>query len=363
MELVSSISRIIVFLLVFFSIFLFTVKSQNKISNRLFALFLLLVALDFTTFFLNDWLKKNEIVEIFRISSSLLQMPILYFYIVSVCYSSFKFKVRDLVHLILFFIFFFAFIVNFSSNKLILIFKITSEIQYFFYIGLIFFSLKKYKKNYLESYTNPDKLHYNWLTQIITIFLFAHLFVLAKFFIGFTSYQKLYLILTIVVTIIALFVSSYFVLKALYQPQIFRGIESKIESNKVLKNKTKISSTLFDDETKEKIKLIEDFMQEKEPFLDSDLTVQKLALQMNLPQKDLSTIINNHIGKHFFDFVNEYRIKKAMSLLENPEEKNMTVLEILYEVGFNSKSSFNTAFKKYSELTPTEFRKKAFSGK
>lgn len=65
-----------------------------------------------------------------------------------------------------------------------------------------------------------------------------------------------------------------------------------------------------------------------------------------------------HLNKHFFDFVNEYRIEKAKELLTHPERKEYTVLEILYEVGFNSKSSFNTAFKKRTGLTPTEYRRK-----
>jgi AraC-like DNA-binding protein len=55
--------------------------------------------------------------------------------------------------------------------------------------------------------------------------------------------------------------------------------------------------------------------------------------------------------------VNEYRIKKAMEILRDPQHEKMTVLEVLYEVGFNSKSSFNTVFKKYTGKTPTQYRK------
>jgi len=68
-------------------------------------------------------------------------------------------------------------------------------------------------------------------------------------------------------------------------------------------------------------------------------------------------MINHHLNKHFFDFVNEFRIEKAKSLLTNPAKQDLTIQEILYEVGFNSKSSFNTAFKKHCGLTPTQYRK------
>ena len=69
-------------------------------------------------------------------------------------------------------------------------------------------------------------------------------------------------------------------------------------------------------------------------------------------------MINHKLNKHFFDLINEYRIEKAMQILQNPKESHLTILEILYAVGFNSKSSFNTAFKNYTGLTPTEYRKR-----
>ena len=97
-------------------------------------------------------------------------------------------------------------------------------------------------------------------------------------------------------------------------------------------------------------------MSEKEPFLDPSLTIQELGNQINIPVRDLSILINHHMKQHFFDFVNEYRIQKAMSILKDPSKNEFTVLEILYEVGFNSKSSFNTSFKKYTNLTPTAYR-------
>jgi AraC-like DNA-binding protein len=80
---------------------------------------------------------------------------------------------------------------------------------------------------------------------------------------------------------------------------------------------------------------------------------------MDLPMRQLSVLINQYLNQHFFDFVNEYIINKAKEILKNPEKKEVTILEILYEVGFNSKSSFNTAFKKHTGLTPTQFRKKS----
>ncbi|MBN1397426.1 MAG: AraC family transcriptional regulator, partial [Bacteroidetes bacterium] len=71
----------------------------------------------------------------------------------------------------------------------------------------------------------------------------------------------------------------------------------------------------------------------------------------------LSEIINNSLNQNFYDFINSYRIKESKLMLEDKENKRKTVLEILYAVGYNSKSSFNVAFKKHTGMTPSQFKK------
>nr|WP_271711528.1 helix-turn-helix domain-containing protein [Marinigracilibium pacificum] len=102
-------------------------------------------------------------------------------------------------------------------------------------------------------------------------------------------------------------------------------------------------------------------MESERPYLDFELTLSKLAHQFNTTEKDLSILINHQIGKHFFDFINDYRVKEAKSILEDSQKKKVTILEIVYESGFNSKSSFYSAFKKVTGKTPTEYRKEALS--
>ncbi|WP_200911889.1 helix-turn-helix domain-containing protein [Pedobacter sp. Hv1] len=67
--------------------------------------------------------------------------------------------------------------------------------------------------------------------------------------------------------------------------------------------------------------------------------------------------MNHQLRQHFYDFVNAYRIESAMDILKGATKSKVTLLKILYEVGFNSKSSFNTAFKKHSGSTPTIYSK------
>lgn len=71
----------------------------------------------------------------------------------------------------------------------------------------------------------------------------------------------------------------------------------------------------------DKITMLRTFMHKDEPFLEPSLTIQDLANLINMPVRELSILINHHLDLHFFDFVNEYRIKKAMELLRESCKK------------------------------------------
>lgn len=149
-------------------------------------------------------------------------------------------------------------------------------------------------------------------------------------------------------SLFALSVICWFVLKALHYPNLFLGIDKNLT---ILPSGSEKKGSIA---SEEKHQVLVNYMQNEKPYLDPELNLQKLAEGINLPEKQLSQLINQTIGKHFFDYVNELRIKDAKVLLI--ENKDFTVLEILYQVGFNSKSSFYTAFKKETNQTPTAYR-------
>lgn len=102
-------------------------------------------------------------------------------------------------------------------------------------------------------------------------------------------------------------------------------------------------------------------MQEEKVFLDPDLSMQKLSQQLHVHYNHLSQIINKHMGKSFNDYINSYRIEEARKKLADPVESQKTILEIAYDTGFYSKSVFNTAFKKFTGMTPSQYKKKVSS--
>ena len=104
---------------------------------------------------------------------------------------------------------------------------------------------------------------------------------------------------------------------------------------------------------------IDSIMRSQKTYLNPDLTLDMLADTLSMPAKDLSMIINRHYHINFYEFVNGYRIAEAQKRLLDTANKDKTITDIYLEVGFNSKSVFNTFFKKLVGSTPSEYRKQA----
>ncbi|MBN2355352.1 helix-turn-helix transcriptional regulator [candidate division KSB1 bacterium] len=100
-------------------------------------------------------------------------------------------------------------------------------------------------------------------------------------------------------------------------------------------------------------------MQEQKPYLDSELTLNRLAEQLDVSPHNLSEVLNIHGQSTFFDFVNQYRMDHVKRELINPERKHEKILAIALDAGFNSKTSFNMIFKKHTGMTPSEYRQSA----
>ncbi|MBM9577096.1 AraC family transcriptional regulator [Leptospira sp. 201903070] len=97
-------------------------------------------------------------------------------------------------------------------------------------------------------------------------------------------------------------------------------------------------------------------MNEEKVFLESDLTLQKLANKLNIKSHQLSELLNNNLNKSFFAYVNQFRINESKKLLLT--EKDTTIIKIAFNCGFSSLSVFNATFKKEVGIAPSQFRKK-----
>jgi AraC-like DNA-binding protein len=100
---------------------------------------------------------------------------------------------------------------------------------------------------------------------------------------------------------------------------------------------------------------LETYMAQHKPWLDPELTLSELAAKLNLSHVQLSALVNNTMGKNFNDFVNAYRVEAVKQRLAEGAGKQFSLLGIAYECGFNSKATFNRAFKKATGKTPGAF--------
>lgn len=146
---------------------------------------------------------------------------------------------------------------------------------------------------------------------------------------------------------------NYLLIHALRQPAIFSGLSA--EEARLARNDDDDRDTPEEAVDDALLRRLATHMTEARPYLDANLTVEQLARQLGVPTRELSETINRGLEKNFFEFVCDYRVADACRRLQ-AAEASTTILQVMYDSGFNSKSVFNTAFKKTTGMTPSAYR-------
>jgi AraC-like DNA-binding protein len=136
-----------------------------------------------------------------------------------------------------------------------------------------------------------------------------------------------------------------------------QGLEAEEEEEAAPPARKYERSNLTPERAERYLKKLLAVMEAEKPYTDGDLTIQKLAERLTIPAQHLSQTINEKLNRSFSDFINAYRVEEAKRQLLDAKKKHYSILAIAEAVGFNSKSSFNAAFKKQTDTTPSEFRK------
>ena len=229
------------------------------------------------------------------------------------------------------------------------------------YVIWSFFKLSQHSRNIAQRFSYTEQINLNWLKIIIGGLGFIFLIVivsniLVRFpFLSVVAHEHLiYLAWTVVV-----FFMGYYGIKqqTIYRPDP-QGIPSRpftpAKKKKGSGNQYAHSGLKQDDAEKYESALRQYFKQEK-PYLDGKLSLNDVAVHLDVTVNHLSQVINEQTGMSFFDFVNSYRVEEVKTKLSDPDFKNYTLLGIAYDSGFNSKSTFNTIFKKFTGFTPSQF--------
>jgi len=355
---------------VFLGILLLDLNRGNKTANRLLGILMLLFSFSISGFLFTHTNTYKDIPWIIGVPSTVLFLfgPLFYFYVQELITKNFRFKKKDLAHLIPFFLlvlyripFFFentedklaSIKYGFQLNDSLIILSL-QIIHLFIYL---FFTKRLLKENAIKlksRFSSLEELNLRWINSGIKAFLITFGLVAGftiSFFFGPNFYSHFNVIIPLLVSVIILSIGYL----GLSRPIIF---VPEYENNKGKKYE---KSTLTEKQAEKYSQDLLNVMQQKKPYLKNDLTLQDLADLLSIPSYHLSQIINDRMEQNFFDFINCYRIEEAKILLQDPRSELLTILAIAEEVGFNSKSSFNNAFKKCTLMTPTQYKNSLLS--
>ena len=328
--------------------------------NKLMAFFLISISL---------WLIDNfmRISGIFQnhpdlyfkpIYYSLAFGPLIYFYVVSITNSNFKFKKVHLLHFIpVIFqggLYLFLSLKDYSFKRWYWIdvhlpytYRLEFDGTFISMAIYLFFALKvlaKYQDRLNNNYSETAQSRLNWLKLILVLMLLLSLqwfveVILRDFYENYYNHNYSIYMLGIVTLI--------FAFRAFYQADQ-QAIVFEEKSNENIN----LDSWTFDENILNKI---QNRMIEHKDYLDPKLSLKTFASNCKLPQKTVSQYLNQKLDQTFHDYVNRYRVEAFKTKLETADREIKTFEGLAYESGFNSKASFNRIFKKFTGMTPTQF--------
>ncbi len=357
--------------LTFFIIALILGKQGKKKADYILAVWFLIFFLNFLSLFLlnlpdagyQTW--KLVLFE-FSEASIFLHGPLLFFYAHSLITKSTQIRTGQILHAIPFLIglsILFAGLVRGeeipgSTRNILLFTKMMSLLVY----ALVVLKMLHSHSNRVEDiFSNVEKKHLRWLSiltwGVLVVWAVASSSLIVDRFtqVEIPQYGGLF---TNVALSLFVFVIGFF---GVNQPSIFvESPEGRIKKEQGRKGKVKYEKSGLTIESAQLTHTrILEVMEEQKPFLEPELTLYSLSELLKIPPNHLSQAINSIEGKNFFDFINLYRINEAKKHIQSNEKDHLTLLGIAFEAGFNSKTSFNRAFKKHVGQTPSEYRKKA----
>lgn len=310
--------------------------------------------------------------------------PLSYLYVRAVLLNEKKFQKRDLIHLIPFIIVFFNYIpfyllpvsekvkviqnslnywpdtfkyqAGFLPENFSILFRLILAIIYLVLQWNLILSYKKIHKESSIQIQISNVLKWLKLFTITSTVIFFGIigFMLTVFFLP--SYYNDDLLMQIPSLLVSV---GFFVMAAylLTHPEVLSGlpfVKYKEVQSDVINDKSYMLPYINEDYMQEIERIIHFFETEK-PFLNKELNINQVSVALKIPSRELSFIINNHFGQRFTDFLNKHRIEHITKKINKEYLSNFTIEAIASEAGFASKSTFNLAFKKYHQCTPTEY--------
>lgn len=356
----------------FLGIVLFT-KKNKSLSDKILAVWLFVIALhlfSYSIYTQGYWEKYPHLIGI-TVPFPLLYGPLIYLYVLYSIKDQKYFQKINYLHFLpalLTYIYMFPFYVGYTAEEKIKVDKGIVEdystfsnlllvafiVSGFSYLILTYRKLLLHKKMLDSNFSSHNRLKLNWLRY--SIFCFFGVFISAAIIIilrEFLHVQFPFNADIIFYSFIVLFV-LYIGYSGIRQQNLFSSNElKKIDLVEVKSGTEYKKSGLKSDEASAKHSELLDLMSTEKPYLIPKLTLSDLAGKLYISSNHLSQIINQYEKMNFHDFVNTYRVNEFIKRAQSAD--NFNYLAHAFDSGFNSKSSFNSVFKKIKNSTPSQY--------
>ena len=229
------------------------------------------------------------------------------------------------------------------------------------YVILSLIALSQHSKNIAQRFSYTEQISLNWLKYVIgglgfVFFTDVVSNILVKFpFMSVEAHEHLnYLSMTI-----AVFFLGFFGIRqqAISNVEVASSHTNAMDVSRKKKGRGNqyLHSGLKKEEAEQHAIALKAYFKNEKPYLNGKLSLSEVAEYMEISVNHLSQVINDQLGFSFFDFVNSYRVEEVKAKLADSAYENYTLLGMAYDSGFNSKSTFNSIFKKFTGFTPSQF--------
>ena len=354
-------------------VFILLVMKKNRRANIFFALFMTILSVNLFSMFLhgNGFRDASSVLMMISLPGISIAGVLIYFYTSVMTGVMESFRRRDMLHFIIYFILLAIFFTlwyllrdredhGYYLKNFSLIFLGLGLANSLGYVVFSMMKLKNYLSKIENYFSDIEKYDMKWLKKLTTlsfVYIAGWNMEYWLFYFGITDRNPLWFFINICMLTIIIFTMTFYIVNKPETLKETREMMDELDAEEEISEKEKYAKQSIDDiMKKDYLKRIREFMDSSRPHLNENVTIKEIAADMNIPSHHLSIVINDMLNMNFYTFINEYRIKEAIKILEDPSNAEASILSIAYSSGFNSKSTFNTVFKKNTGKTPSEYR-------
>ena len=343
--------------------FLLLEKKENRQANRFLSLLIVSMCLTFTPYMLDPqvWHTIRWLAWL-PFSLSYWIGPAFYFYVRLLTGSSPRLQKKDLWH-------FSPIVLNYLHSIYHLsvgnsnpwpwfhhvseLLESAAIISILIYMGVSYRKIISYQRFLMANISTIDHIDLQWIKRIIVVLVASFLSILVFLAVSSGLFGK---------EVFDEWDTSRSLVLLLYAGVLYWLSVNGFKQSQTLQLSPIDPMEQPDEASSSVAKSIQALLEEEHLYRNSALSLADLSKHSGLSERSISEAINGELGKNYFQFINEYRVREIKEKLTDPKNDHLKIFSLAMDSGFNSKASFNRIFKSYTGLTPKNFKVRAKEG-